>query len=308
MALFSKTSPLNTAIGNRDKLRTRLSDNDEAILAATANANALALANADDATLDVAEAQVRSRVDRGKTLAAALVEADAQVQTHQSEEDDLADQNQRNHTVIECHKLKEALNKESAVMAASATRMADILARIVPLAREADGVKNFAIIAQQQLPEAAVLLSRLIDEYAASVLRKDAPSKLKQPEQPIVPTVVAKPVRMTLFAMRSIKHTDPDSGELIVKQKFQDVEMPPTYAKVALDLRVCVRVSDPLRQQHRGTVAGHPDAALAFDLDAAMNQPKPAAADPIMASASASPNSPFTEIDRGPAIQAKFRI
>jgi hypothetical protein len=272
MALFAKSNPLATAISKRDRLRTRLKDNDDAILVATANANTMALNDATDAELSAAETQVRDRVDRSKTLTAALVESDAQVLLHQREEDDAADHKQRSQTVIDCHRLKAELSKECSVMTGSATRMADIAARIIPLAMEATGLKTFAVVAEQQIPEAAVLLSRLIDEYAASVLRKEAPSTLKPPEQPFVPPVVAKPVRMDLFAMRSIKHTDPDSGKLIVTQQFQDVAMPPTFAKIAIEQRTAVRISDPLRKQHHGTVAGHPDAALAFDLDLAMSE------------------------------------
>jgi hypothetical protein len=289
MALFSKSSPLDIASAARDKLRGRLKDADTAILAATANANALAHDNADDAALDAAETQLRSRIDRVKTLTAALVESDARVLMLQREEDDAVDLKQRTQTVIHCHKLKAELSKESSVMTASATRMADLAARIIPLAMEATGLKTFAVVAEQQIPEAAILLSRLIDEHAAAVLRKDAPSMLKQPEQPVVRAVVAKSVRMTVFATRSIKHTDPDSGKLTVTQKFQDVEMPPSFAKVALEQRVAVRMSDPLRK-HRGSVGGHPDPALAFDLDAAIAEALdgPKLAEPIRQSTSQS--------------------
>jgi hypothetical protein len=79
--------------------------------------------------------------------------------------------------------------------------------------------------------------------------------------------------------------------------------MPPTFAKVALDHKVCVRITDPLRAQHNNSIAGHPDPALAFDLDAAMSEPKPAAVDPIRASSP--PASPFTVVDRGGPIPMK---
>jgi hypothetical protein len=303
MALFAKSNPLDTAIAARDKLRNRLRDADAAILTATAAANALALNDASDSELSVAENQVRDRVDRVKTLTAALHESDAQILTLETERDEATDQKQRSATVVDCHKLIEELAKAGDVMAASASRMSGIAARIVPIAPEANGLKSFADVAAQQIPEAVALLSRLIREHAAAVLRRDAPSTLKTPEQPFTPPAVVHPVRMTLFCTRSVKHVDPDSGKLIVTQKFQDVEMPPTYAKVALDLKICVRVSDPMRKQHHGTYAGNADPALAFDLDAAIHEPKAAAIDPIMASAPTSPTSPFTVVDRGPAIQ-----
>jgi hypothetical protein len=303
MAFYSKSSPLDAAINRRDKLRNRIKNNDEAISAATANANALALNDAPDAELSVAENQVRDRVDRGKTLTAALVDADAQVLMHQRDEDDAADQKQRSATVIDCHKLIDELAKEGDVIAASASRLSGIAARIVPIAPEAGGLKSFSDVATQQIPEAVALLSRLIREHAAAVLRREAPSTVKKPEQPVTPPAVVLPVRMDLFCLRSVKYVDPDSGELIVVQKFQDGVFPPSFAKVAIEQKIAVRVSDPLRRQHHGAVAGHPEAALAFDLDAAMHEPKAAAIDPIRASAPTSPTSPFKVVDRGPAIQ-----
>jgi hypothetical protein len=131
-------------------------------------------------------------------------------------------------------------------------------------------MKNFSDVLVQQIPEAVELLSRLIREHAAAILRKEAPSTVRKPEAPVVVPAVARPVRVTLFAMRSIKFTDPDSGKPIVAQKFSDAEMPPTFAKVAIENKICVRVTDPLRAQHNGTVSGHADPTLAYDLDAAM--------------------------------------
>jgi hypothetical protein len=86
-----------------------------------------------------------------------------------------------------------------------------------------------------------------------------------------------------------------------VIQKFQDGEFPPTYAKVALEQKVCTRLIDPLRKQYFDTTPGHADPRLAFDLDAVMNMPKPITVDPIMASAPPQ----FTVVDRGPAIPMK---
>jgi hypothetical protein len=114
------------------------------------------------------------------------------------------------------------------------------------------------------------LISKLIDNDSAAVLRRDAPAKGKKLVVPVVRPVVTPPVRMTLFCTRSLKYTDPDSGTLIVIQKFQDGEFPPSIAKVALDLKVCTRVSDPHRKQHHGTYPGHADPQHAFDLDAAL--------------------------------------
>jgi hypothetical protein len=62
-------------------------------------------------------------------------------------------------------------------------------------------------------------------------------------------------------------------------------------------MRVCVAPNDALAGQHRGTVPGHADARLAFDLDAEPGVV--ATAEPILAS------SPFTVVDRGGPVQMR---
>jgi hypothetical protein len=116
---------------------------------------------------------------------------------------------------------------------------------------------------------------------------------LRQPEaaykhhnpQPAAPTI-------RLFALRPVKWRA-GNGLQIVAQKFQDCELPPATAKKALAMRVCVAADDALARQHRGTVAGHADPRLAFDLD--LEPGAVAAVGPIVAS------SPFQVVDRGPA-------
>jgi hypothetical protein len=305
MALFAKSKPLDTAVADRAKLFKLLQEAEAKIVDKTVAANDLANAGADDDTMKKAESEVTEAANLVKRRRLAVETKDAEIKTLEAERDQAADQKQRDATAIEYHKLIEELASEGAVIAASASRMAGIAARIIPMAPEANGMKNFADVLVAQIPEAVDLLSRLIREHIASVLRREAPATVKKPAAPFVSVVVAAPVRMTLFAMRPIKHTDPDSGKLIVTQKFADVEMPPTFAKVALEAKAAVRVSDPLRKQHHGTVAGHAEALHAFDLDLAMSEPKPVAADPILASPAPTPSSPFTVVDRGGPIQMK---
>jgi hypothetical protein len=296
MALFAKSTPLATAIANRDKIRNRLKDNDDAILAATANANTLALNDATDAELSVAENQVRCRVDRRKTLEAALVEADALVAKLEAERDEAADQKQRGETVAGNRKLKDELNAEITTFVASATKLRSTLERTALTVPEAGAFKNFCDVLVQQAPEAVALFCREIDNNSAAVLRHDAPARGKQLPVPLVPVAIAKPVRMELFCLRSVKYIDPDSGEQIVIRKCQDGAFPPSYAKIALEQKIAVRLSDPLRRQHHGSVGGHADEALAFDLDLAMSDPKPTSADPITASAPVSPFVPNPDV------------
>jgi hypothetical protein len=295
MALFSKSDPLASEIANRDKLRRLLAADKSSHEAALNHSNRLASDGVDTATLKVARADVRECSDVVTERLNALARSDAEIVRLGLIRDDEADQKQRNETVVGCHKLEAELVKEGELIAASAARFSDIAARIIPIAPEANGLKGFSDVLVAQIPEAVALLSRLIREHAAAVLRREAPSKLKQPEAPVVVPIVQKPVRVSLFAMHSLKFTDPDSGKLIVAKQFRDVEMPPAFAKVALDHKVCVRLSDPLRKQHQpGRPAGHAEPLHAFDLDFAMTEKAqgPRLVEPIRSS---NPNPQFAE-------------
>jgi hypothetical protein len=258
-----------------------------------------ALAGVDDETLDKAETKVAKAKTKMERRLFFVEENIAASKTLEAERDKAADIKQRAATAVEYQNLEAELVAEGKTFAASALRMSEIAARIVPIAYEAGGFKSFADVAVTQVPEAIVLFSRMIREHSAAVLRGEAPATLRVPEPKFVPTVNTKPERVALFCMRSIKYIDPDSGKLLVIQKFQDGELPPATAKRALELGACVRLSDPLRKQHFGTTPGHADLALALDLDA--DPEHTPQAEPITSSASS-----FTVIDRGGPVQMKI--
>jgi hypothetical protein len=309
MAFFSKSDPVATAqaavdaaIKEHAALDSLRADACASLSVETDEANRLASSGADAETLGKQEARVSTadKLHNRRTLA---VEAKlAEIARLKSVLDKALEDRQISETCIYNHKLKEELIAENAVFVASAARIFSIFERAELIAAEASGYKQFAGTLAKEGPEAGALICKLIDNNTAAVSARQAPAKGKRLAPPVILPAVARPVRVSLFAMRSIKFTDPDSGKLIVAQKFQDLEMPPTFAKIALENKICVRVTDPLRAQHNNSVAGHPDPALAFDLDAAMSAPKPAAVDPIRASA---PVSPFQVVDRGGPIPMK---
>jgi hypothetical protein len=277
MALFSKNDPIATAVSAveiavkaRARLDSQRADAEASLDAATVASNALANDGADDDTLGKAESRV-TEADKLLSRRLLAVEAkDAEIKILESAREKAQEDQQVAETCIYNHKLKEELIKEGELFTACAARMRSICERAELIAPEASGFKQFSEVLVTQGPEAVALISKLIDNNTAAVSARQAPAKGKRLAAPVILPAVARPVRMTLFAVRPVKYVDPDSGKLIVAQKFSDVEMPPTFAKVALDHKVCVRITDPLRAQHNNSVAGHPDAALAFDLDAAM--------------------------------------
>jgi hypothetical protein len=262
---------IDVAVKERVGLERLRADAATACVRATVEANRLASSGADSETLGNAESAVSAadKLERRRALAVESKDADMVLLTVTLEK--AQDEKTRSETVIYNHKLKEELNKENAVFMASAARMRAILERAELIAPEAGGYKEFARVAVEQGPESGILISKLIDSDTAAVSSRQAPAKGKRLVAPVAVSAISKPVRVSLFAMRSLKFVDPDSnGKLIVAKQFQDVEMPPTYAKAALDLKIAVRLSDPLRKQHHGTAAGHADPLHAFDLDAAM--------------------------------------
>jgi hypothetical protein len=97
---------------------------------------------------------------------------------------------------------------------------------------ESTGLVNFCIAARDQIPQATAMAGKLAGHHGAAVVAGSAPATLRKPPAAVVPTVAAKPVLTTVFAIRSIKFTDPVSGSLTVVQKFQDVQMSPEMARV----------------------------------------------------------------------------
>jgi hypothetical protein len=112
--------------------------------------------------------------------------------------------------------------------------------------------------------------------------------------EPVAPVTVIPPApTVSLFAMRPVRWIAAD-GTPRVAQKFSDANLTPSAASRGLACGALVPLDSPLRRQHHNTVEGHARADLALDLDA-----EPAPIDPIQRS------SPFTVVDRGPAIQMK---
>jgi hypothetical protein len=301
MAFFSKSDPVTVAEGalkhvikQRDTLESLRADADASLSAATLEANRLASSGADADALGRSAASVTAADKLHSLRVVAVTAKDADIVLLRAALETAQDDKTRTDTVIYNHKLKEELNQENAVFMASAARMRAILERAALIAPEAAGYGEFARVAVEQGPESGVLISKLIDSDTAAVSSRQAPAKGKRLVAPVPVPPATKPVRMTLFAMRSIKFVDPDTGKLIVAKQFQDVEMPPTYAKAALNLTIAVRLSDPLRKQHHGTAAGHAEPAHAFDLDAAMME-KPQGPKLVELIRSSNPNPQFVE-------------
>jgi hypothetical protein len=310
MALFAKADAVaairrdfDAAVAARSKLVARLDEAKAAADAATLAAHRLAGNDATDAALDKAEGALRAAQDRTATLTAALVHSDERITKLN---DDLAaavDAKARRNTVVEIAELETEFQSAMGDLEAAFGKLEPALARLAAFIPEASALLTYSQSSRLQMPDALALISRLLADHGVAVANGTAPAALKVPPvaAPKAAPVAAPPPMTTVFATRSIKFTDPNTGKLVLVKQFQDAEMPPAHARIALDLRVCVRLDDPVRRQNHGSVAGHAEPAHAFDLDLAMEVPRPAVV-PIKAS------SPFTIVDRGPAVTIPLRV
>jgi hypothetical protein len=299
MALFTKSDPIAAAVIEHAKLASLEADAKMALDIVEDNANASAAKGADDATVKADNSKVQECRDLLARRHTALERKDAEIVTLTSARDEKVDGDTRHATANEIETQLRAGNATAKKFDAVMEEMAAFAAWSAAFIPEAAGLQNYCKASRAQIPEAMTMIGKMAAYHAEAVLAKTAPATLRRPEAPFVPTVIAKPERVTLFATRSVKYTDPDSGKLIVIQKFQDGEFPPIYARAALEAKVCTRLSDPMRQKHHGTTGGHASVELAYDLDALMKAAKPAAIDPIMASAPPQPPSQFEVSDYG---------
>jgi hypothetical protein len=286
MALFTKSrETLESATAKRAALLASLADAESAFAKATAASDALALDNADTATLKIAESKVTECEAMIKRRETALAMKDAEIAALQAKRDEANDLQARAATAREIEaalaKGKDIERRLSAVLV-EATDFAKFALLMAP---ESQGLLNYCEVSALQIPEAMVMLDRLMREHAAGVLRKSMPATLKRPAPVAAPVIVPPPPMTTVFATRSIKYTDPRTNKLVLAAQFRDLEMPPEYARAALDHKVCVRLEDPMRKQYHAAAGGHPNPQFCFDLDAAMKIPRAVAADPIRSSA-----------------------
>lgn len=170
-------------------------------------------------------------------------------------------------------------------------RLEDFTGWASPFIPDAKGLLGLCTTLRAQIPAEVAMIQKIVGYHGAAVMAGTAPATIKRPPAPIVQPIVAKPVVVSVFCLRSIKWREPISGKLMSAQKFQDALMPPELARIALETRACVRMDDPMRAQHNNTVAGHVNLETAFDLDVALKGTDAATAtgprlvaDPIRAS------------------------
>ena len=286
MAIFKSNDPdklIAAAETNLNRLKTELAESQNMAERYQAKAQQLNTDGGDPAGVERAELAKRAAEDRSRTNVGSIADVERQLSAQIAARDAAIDKKVRHETGNE---IEARLRDSGDIMRDLDTalkRVGEFTEWAQPFVPDAAGLAGMSATLRQQIPLEMALIQKLTAYHAAAVMAGTAPANLKRPSAQVVQPVAVKPVMTTVFCLRSLKFTDPVSGKLVVVQQCDDASMPPEYARVALENRVCVRLDDPLRARNKGSIPGHPDPLHAFDLDAAVKGPR-LVADPIRAS------------------------
>jgi hypothetical protein len=262
----AKITKAQTELANLVQLAAE-AEND--FTAATEASDRKALDGADKATMKVAGDAVRD-------AAALIVSRNGAVESKKAElavliaaRDAAVDVKTRLATGDEIEaKLRESgeIQRDLEAILIRLAAFADWCAPFVP---EMQGLQNYCTASRAQIPEALKMAQKLVGYHAQNVLNGTAPASLKRKDAPVVQPVKPPPILTTIFAVRSLKWTDPVDGKVRYSQRMKDCSLPPALARIAVDHKAAVRLDDP-RCKDRNSVGGNPEPKYCFDLDEAL--------------------------------------
>jgi hypothetical protein len=294
MAFFPKTDPLDAAVkkqhNHEKQLRLAEVKFSECLKAVKQARDAN-----DDAKLDIALANKRAAEDKVAALTEWLTDDRKDVTDLQAQADKIADEQTRAATAGETDAMKTEIKTVGHETIVAITKLANVAERAGMCVPEARGLHAFCVSSGTQIPDAVALIVKLLGDHSAAILAGSAPATLKRPEAPYVEKPVLPAPTQIVFCLRSIKWHDTERKQHLAG-KFTDAYLPPQLVAKALKSGACIAISDPRRKQFHHTQNEQPRADTALDLDA---DAEPKSIEPTMAS------SPFTVVDRGPAVQMK---
>ena len=249
----------------------------------------------DDTKRDIALANKRVAEDIVAAETGYLTKARAEVAALEGDLADAADKQTRTATVVETDAMKTEIKTVGHEAIVAITKLANVAERAGMCVPEARGLHAFCVSSGTQIPDAVALIVKLLGDHSAAVLAGSAPASLKRPEAPYVEKPVLPAPTQIVFCLRSIKWHDTERKQHLAG-KFTDAYLPPQLVAKALKSGACIAISDPRRKQFHHTQNEQPRADTALNLDA---DAEPKSIEPTMAS------SPFTVVDRGPAVQMK---
>jgi hypothetical protein len=304
--LFQKnpTKALDAARVSRDKLTQRLTDAEANVQIKRSAAQALARSGADDSALDKAEAILRAAQDRVSTLAAALVETNAELAVLEADQAAAADKAQRADTADKIKDDAARLIEAAKMFDDGAKALAEIATDIATFVPDAAGLAVFAASVRSEVPPALDLLHSVMQSFAQSVLAGSAPAKLPSPAPVAAPVLLAPPTTR-VFSTKPVTWTD-HGGTRQTAHAWLDLDMPPTVATKALKIAAAVPMNSPVRNTKLGfartSAKPKPSDCVNLDADAPLVS-DPRATAPVLSqhkpAAQPAAQPMFTPVDRG---------
>jgi hypothetical protein len=279
MALFKKRSeedPIKALERQLTDMKLRQPDIAARLAAAEAGAaevrrsvEQLAAAGAPDAELDTAEASMRAREDRTRTLVAALATLDDNVASLEADLARARHQRQADQVSAELGKMTDAIAKAAPERFRATNALINAIRSSTVSTSEATRVADYLASTENQIGEAISLLLAELRSGAESVRAGAIPFRLEGPAAPVeTPPVIARTRVYTLG--RPLKWSE--SGETITASEFASAQIPTALLSAAIrrdlvDLPTSQRAISYRRSRGESWGGPLPDTAGLIDLD-----------------------------------------
>jgi chromosome segregation ATPase len=180
-------------------LAARVTAAEQAVLERQAEARKLARDNADEATLDTANANVRKAQDRLATLAAALDEAKAAVADLERQVTEQTDRKVRAESAAKAMQLADECEAAPDNFDATVNDILDVASRAALIIHDARGVEIFLSSARMEIRIALESVANPLRSHASQILSGAVPAGLPKPAAPPAPTVTPPGDDQNLF-------------------------------------------------------------------------------------------------------------
>jgi hypothetical protein len=297
----AKTMAADLAAKNaeRVKLIARLTDAENAVVAATSAATELAVAGADDTALDRAEGKVTAARERLSTLRGALARIGETIVALENAFAEHKDKTTRRETARQCEKLADDIEQ----VGRDINPVLERLCAITSVAADAQiwdaaGLFAYADQSKSQIPAAIAAVSLALRGHGLRTMdgREARATLLVAPAPAATVLAIEPPPVERVFTLQHIKWTD--GGVLMTASKFCDVDLPVETARRAIAARACAPTDSDVRRQWAGSrPMTHPPADECVSIDGA---------DIVKLDAPAV-DGQFVRVDRGPAYLAEIR-
>jgi hypothetical protein len=268
---FFKEAPIkaltrdrDAAKANADRLATKLTEAEQAVIATKQVAQRAALSG-DDSGLDAAETAERAALHRHGTLGAAKAEADKMLAFLDESIETVNDQKLRITTAAATNAMADEYIEVAAAFDASAAALVEIAGRAVPITIEATGTHVLGHRFFGEIAAATPVVVEGLREHGRRVLNNQAAAEMPTPEKPFVAPIIVRPVTKQVFCMRQVKWTAPEGQRFA--PKYAILDLPPDVADRALALKACTPIPGDAWANFKGTYVAFNHHAETIDLD-----------------------------------------